>query len=384
MSTDIYSVCQARNLLIVEDIIPNTTQSKQRIVVPKHLVPTVITHLHAEDNKHLSSYQLDKAFNKHFFGIHVKEAIKETLRSCLFCQANKNVPKKTEFEPISNPESPGRIFNADIIRRHQQKILVCTDLFSSYTTACFVENEKAESLSKALIAMITPIRSQGQVVIRTDSATGFKALEKSPNFEKLQIKVETTDPSNKNSIATVDNAIKLLEREIVKNAPHSTTIDETILAMAVKNLNSLIRNRGLSAHEIMFARDDTTNTNLHFSDKELAESQLSNKHQNNPSNSISKDMTEKYNPGDFIAVNNEKNKHNIRDVYYVDQVFNDKLQVNKILRFHSSNSKLQTKHRIVHKNDVFVVKSNKINEYKQEKITNVVFVVMFLIRFNET
>jgi hypothetical protein len=121
----------------------------------------------------------------------------------------------------------------------------------------------------------------------------------------------------------------------------------------------------------MFARDDTTNTNLHFSDKELAESQLSNKHQNNLSNSISKDMTEKYNPGDFIAVNNEKNKHNIRDVYYVDQVFNDKLQVNKILRFHSANSKLQTKHRIVHKNDVFVVKSNKINEYKQEKITSV-------------
>ena len=91
-----------------------------------------------------------------------------------------------------------------------------------------------------------------------------------------------------------------------------------------------------------------------FSDKELAESQLSKKHQNNLSNSISKDMTEKYSPGDFIAVNNEKNKHNISDVYYVDQVFNDKLQVNKILRFHSTNSKLQTKNRIVHKNDVFV------------------------------
>ena len=363
-----YSVCQAKNLLVVEDTIPNTTQIKQRIVVPKHLVPTVITHLHAEDNKHLSSYQLEKTFNRYFFGIHIKDVIKETLHSCLFCQSNKELPKKKEFESISNPEYPGCIFNADIIRRHQQKILVCTDLFSSYTTACLVENEKAESLSKGLITLISPIRNQGQVLIRTDSATGFKALENSPNLEKLKLKVETTDPSNKNSIATVDNAIKLLEREIVKNAPHSTSINETILALAVRNLNSIIRNRGLSAHEIMFARDDTSNVNLHFSDKQLAENQQSNKHQNSSLTSKVKESSTPYTPGDFIAVNNEKNKHNVRDVYCVDRVFNDKLQVNKIIRFHSANSKLQTKHRIVHKNDVFVVKSNKIHENKPDKI----------------
>jgi hypothetical protein len=352
-----YSVCQAKNLLVVEDNIPSTTQVKHRIVVPKHLIPTVITHLHYEENKHLSSYQLEKAFNRHFFGIHVKDAIKDTLKSCTLCQANKDVPKKSEFQSVSNPESPGCIFNADIIRRHQQKILVCTDLFSSYTSACFVNDEKAETLTKALIMLVTPLRNQNQVLIRTDSATGFKAIQNNQSLTKLNIKIETTDPSNKNSIATVDNAIKLLEKEIVKNAPNSTAINETVLAMACKNLNAMIRNRGLSAHEIMFSRDDATNKNLHLSDNQLAEKQLGIKQYNNSLHSKTSN-SENYNQGDLIAVNSEKNKHNARDVYYIDKVFPNKLQVNKIIRFHSSNPRLQTRHRIVQKNDVFSVKPN--------------------------
>ena len=127
--------------------------------------------------------------------------------------------------------------------------------------------------------------------------------------------------------------------------------------MACKNLNAMIRNRGLSAHEIMFSRDDATNKNLHLSDKQLAEKQLCIKQYNNSLHSKTSN-SENYNQGDLIAVNSEKNKHNARDVYYIDKVFPNKLQVNKIIRFHSSNPRLQTRHRIVQKNDVFSVKPN--------------------------
>ena len=363
-----YGTCQAKNLLVVEDKIPNTTQVNFRIVVPKDFVPAVITHLHNQDNKHLSSYQLEKTFNRHFFGIHVKLAIKETLDNCTLCKANKQIPiKNANPTSVCNPESPGRIFNADVIKRHQQKILVCTDLFSSYTTACLISDEKAETLKNALIKLITPIRSQMDVLIRTDSATGFKALINDQSFQKLRILIETTDPSNKNSIATVDNAIKMLENEIVKNAPHSTQINETILALALTNLNSMIRNRGLSAHEILFSRDNISNKNLHFSDKQLAEKQVSIKTTNNAKQDDENKATTSYKSGDFIAINNEKSKHNTRDVYLVNKVFEDKLQVNKIIRFHSENSKLQTKPRIVRKNDVFSVLQHKTTYKSTEK-----------------
>ena len=365
-----YGSCQAKNLLVVEDRIPNTTQVRNRIVVPKDYVPAVITHLHNQENKHLSAYQLEKAFNRYFFGIHLKVAIKETLDSCSLCKANKLIPvKKDNFQAICNPQSPGSIFNADVIKRHQQKILVCTDLFSSFTSACIINDEKAETLKKSLITLITPIRNQNSVLVRTDSATGFKALQNDQSLIKLNISIEPTDPSNKNSIATVDNAIKMLENEIIKNAPHSTLINETILALSVRNLNSLIRNRGLSAHEIMFARDNVSNQNLHFLDKQLADTQSSIKSTNNKQDSASMSEKISYNPGDLIAINNEKSKHNARDVYLVNKVFDDKLQVNKVIRFHSDNSKLQTKPRVVRSNDVFQVKSKpNLENNKDQKL----------------
>ena len=364
-----YGSCLAKNLLIVEDKIPNTTQVRNRIVVPKDYVPAVITHLHNQDNKHLSAYQLEKTFNRYFFGIHVKQAIKETLDTCSLCKANKVLPvQKDNFQAKCNPQTPGSIFNADVIKRHQQKILVCTDLFSSFTSACIINDEKADTLKSSLITLITPIRNPNNVLIRTDSATGFKALLNDQSLLKLNITIEPTDPSNKNSIATVDNAIKMLENEIVKNAPHSTSINETILALSVRNLNLLIRNRGLSAHEIMFARDNVSNQNLHFSDKELADSQKLIKSNSNKPDSTTTSEKEIYSPGDLISINNEKSKHNVRDVYLVNKVFEDKLQVNKVIRFHSENSKLQTRPRIVRSNDIFQVKSQpKLGKFDNER-----------------
>jgi len=37
-----YNACQAKDMLVVENMIPNTTQSNDRIVVPKEFVPAVI------------------------------------------------------------------------------------------------------------------------------------------------------------------------------------------------------------------------------------------------------------------------------------------------------------------------------------------------------
>ena len=62
-----------------------------------------------------------------------------------------------------------------------------------------------------------------------------------------------------------------------------------------------------------------------------------------------------YSPGQLIAVTNEKNKHSVRDVYVVNKAFDEKLQVNKIIRFHSKNPKIQTNPRIVHRNNVYKI-----------------------------
>ena len=187
-----------------------------------------------------------------------------------------------------------------------------------------------------------------------------------PSLCKLNILLEPTDPSNKNSVATVDNAIKQLESEIRKIAPQSTTINETVLALALKNLNAMIRNRGLSAHEILFSRTNETNENLHLSDRALFDKQKDIKTHNNDKSNIPRDnKNQVLKTGDFIAVTNEEKKHNSRDVYVVSKVFDEKLQVNKMIRFSKPTSKIQTKPRIVRKNDVFKVKPT--SQYNDSK-----------------
>ena len=358
-----YNAACAKDLLVVQETIPNTTQIIDRIVIPKDFVPAVIVHLHYSNNQHLSAYQLEKVFNRYYFGIHVKQVITETINNCMLCQANKTLPRTNpEYTSTSNPEHPGMIFNADVIRRHGQKIFVCTDIFSTYTTAKLILDEKADTLTNVLIESLTPIRNNGHVIVRTDSAPAFKSIAKHSALDKLQISIQPTDHSNKNSIATVDRVIKEIEQEIIKLAPHSTKIDNTILSMVIKNINAKIRNRGLSAHEILFCRENQSNANLKFSDEKLLSEQVEIKKKNNEyaSNLISdkprKDDGVKI--GDIIGVKTEKNKFNVRDGYMVTNVDKNNLTINKLIRFHSQNARLQNQKRVVQAKDVFLIKQN--------------------------
>ena len=368
-----FNTCQAKDLLVVKDTIPNTTQIKWRIVVPKDFIPAVLAHIH-QNQQHPSKYQMEKTFNRYYFGINTKLFIDEIVDQCVFCKANKIIPKtQPEYKPISNPDHPGIIFNADVMVRHRQKILVCRDIFSTYTTAIFIQSEKAEHLKNAIIESITPIRSNQPVMIRTDSASGFKALMKDQQLQQLNIMIQPTDPSNKNSVATVDNAIKELEQEIIKQAPHSSEINQYLLSACVQSLNNKIRNRGLSAHEIMFSREQNTGKNLTLSDNNLLKQQLKTKQINNLQSA--KHISEKNKPaeilttGDIVAIDKEKSKHNSRDIYLITKEHNQTVELNKIIRYQQPTSKIQNKTRIVSKTAVFKVDNkNQINKASKTTI----------------
>jgi hypothetical protein len=372
-----FNACQAKDLLVVHEKIPNTTQNTEKIVIPKDMVKAVVVHLHYNNDQHMSAHQLEKTFNRYYFGIHVKQTVHEVMDNCLLCKANKIIPKsKPEYRSISNPEHPGLVFNADVIRRHGQKIIVCTDIFSSFTTAKIIINEKSQTLLQSLIECISPIRSNNPVLIRTDSATGFKSLTKDPSLEKLSIKIETTDPSNKNSIGTVDKAIRELEEEIVKAAPHSSAINQTILALALDSLNKKIRNRGLSAHEILFSRENQSNKNLTLSDDKLLNDQKLIKASNNEKSAdqISSKISpiSPFNVGDVIGIKSEKNKNNIRDGYMITKSNKDTLQINKLIRFHGENTRIQNQPRIIQSREAFQIISsnNDCDRYQKNQTIN--------------
>ena len=377
LSNDIrkyYNQCQAKELLVVVDQVPNTTQTRHRIVIPKDFVPAVVTQLHHREANHPSAYQLEKLFNRHFYGIHVKQTIHDTVNSCHLCRANKSLkPFIHEFTPISNPDHPGTTFNIDIMRRNNQKVMVCRDLFSSYTTTAIVKSEQAQCLLNGIIQCVTHIRNPGNIIIRTDSASGFKALINNPALEKLKIKLEITDSSNKNSVATVDNAIKELEAELVKLSPHESAVNDILLALATKSMNTKIRNRDLSSSEILFARDNLNNTNLHFKDTELADKQqqtkaINNHHSQNHKYQGCQKQTYIPNKGDTIILVQDKDKTKSRDIFLVTETMKDKTQINKIMKFHTNQPKIQNKSRIVPNNAIYPIdKQTKVKHQVRQK-----------------
>ena len=106
--------------------------------------------------------------------------------------------------------------NVDIICRAAQKIAVCTDIFSLFTTASFITEETRDSLEQALIRLITPIRNAPTVLVRVDNAPAFKRLTKTSSrpLEQNRIQIELGNHGNKNLNAVVDKIIQELEDEL--------------------------------------------------------------------------------------------------------------------------------------------------------------------------
>ena len=76
-----------------------------------------------------------------------------------------------------------------------------------------------------------------------------------PILTKHGIKIDFGRVKNKNANAVINKGIQELEREMLKVDPNGGPLTAVQLQLAVETLNTRIRNRGLSAKEILFQRN---------------------------------------------------------------------------------------------------------------------------------
>jgi hypothetical protein len=334
-------------LLIVHGNIPMTTNKTERIVIPSEFVEAIVTQIHLKF-QHPAKAQLVSVVNRYFFASGIQGAIDQLYLTCQLCQAAMKIPKALNtFTNTTTAEHPGTHFGLDIMRRAKQKIVVARDMFSSYVTAKFVDREDKDSLRDAIIDLVQPIRSNNQVTIRTDNAKGFQSLSTNDKvLQDLQLKIELSDPHNKNGNSCVDKAIAELITEITKLQPSETAIDNNILAQAVMNLNCRIRRRGnLSASEILFCRDQVNNDNLHMQDREISNDQkITRDNANERFNSKHTPSQYSAQKGDLVQMKANPKKHNLRDTFIVTNVHDNDCTVQKITNvFNKRKSQLMSK-----------------------------------------
>ena len=361
-------------LLVKEDPILYDYKKDEKIVVPNWFLLPLLTQMH-QDQDCPEPNQLNKVFDRYFYGYQVGNLFRQVSEDCRVCQARKKIPKDLKhFQSITNPGSPGENFVADVMRRSKQFIFTTRDAFSDFVTACLIKSEKAEDLKEGLITTTSALRRKSPITVRVDNAPAFQSLVKAKDkdLKKLNVTIELSDSKNKNGVAIVDKAIQELEKEIVAISPENKPISASELARATIALNSRIRNRDLSSYEIMFSREQATGTNILLDDKTLAEKKWQLKNENHKYSEKSKyprgtEPTKAgAEKGDFVFLKEDGGKHKLRDPYLVLKCEGDNVILTKML--HTLNkdeqTKMSSKKIKAHQSDIYKSNINNSERFK--------------------
>ena len=323
------------------------------IVVPYDILPGIITamHLHL---KHPTIHQLTQVFDRYFYGITSKSIIANIVNQCSQCNSMKKIPKELMSQSTTTtPSNVGEIFYADVLAREKQHIIVTRDVHSSYTCASIIEDEKGDTLRTGLIINTAILRSD-TCTVRVDTAPGFKALKNDATLASIGMTIDYGRIKNKDSNSVIDKGIQELEEEILKHEPSGTALTPIQLQIIVDTLNSRIRNRGLSAKEIIFKRDQFTDKPIQIEDSELSKQQSNIRDKNHiPSarskaRGNSKALEAPVVEGDLVYIKNERNKNKIRDRYIITLIDKDKAHLQKL------NDKFMSKQYVVPLTNIYL------------------------------
>ena len=344
-------------------VVPQQTplgRSRQRIVVPREVLDGLLTALHLQ-LMHPSKYQLKQVFARGFFALDADKAIDRIVDSCHACAALKKVPTRFKMQSTSVPadEGIGIRFGADVVKREKQLILLIREYVSSFTDACFIPSESAKDLKDGVIKLMSRLRTHTgpPVILRLDPAPGFEAKEMSKGLSQLNISVEIGAPKNVNKNPVAEKSVSEFHAEVARLAPTGGPLDDVILALAISNLNSRIRQGGLSSSEVWRQRDMYTGDQLPMNDLDVIRNKAECRqkaHLPSAKHSARGLVTEKparTHPGDIVYIYQDRDKTRSRDRYIVIRVEGRQ----SVLRKFSGNQ-LRAKEYLVDNVDIITVK----------------------------
>lgn len=138
---------------------------------------------------------------------------------------------------------------------------------------------------------------------------------------------------NKNPVA--EKAVQELEKEFLRNDPSGSAVSSLTLQLCTDNLNSMIRDRGLSAKEILLQREQYTGKQIELNDALLSQQKKSIREKNHAPSASSKargkSCTEqKIVMGDLVFIKSELKKDKARDRYIVVGMSKDFATIQKL------------------------------------------------------
>ena len=293
-------------------------QQSQAIVVPQNLFPGLASAIHLK-TMHASKLQMSRLMSRYFYAVGHQRMVEEIVDKCHTCLSLKQLPKELFPETTGDITGFGSHFACDIMVRNTQKILLIREKLTQFTSAKVLLNENADEMLKAIIVLIADMIPEYGTVIRTDNAPQFQrlnALSGDPDswLKKFNIKIELGATFNHNRNPIAENLVKECHKEINRAGYTNDQLNEFQLSQVIRNINSRVRDRGLSAKEMCFMRDQATNRNILHKDEELKAKQKEKRIANH-----NKPSDEKYDVdiGDEVMVKDQMTKLKPREKFVV-------------------------------------------------------------------
>ena len=312
----------SREDILVHQEHDNLGNVTETILVPSQIMKGLVLALH---NKFTcpTRLELGRLMRRYWFSLGLTKVIEEVWQSCPRCQAAKNVPKEIFEQSTVKTENFGKNWAADVIRGDSQFIFCAREKLSSFTVAQLIISEGQGPLREAIISTTAELIPQDGLIMQVDNCPAFQALRGDAELARFGITLDLGREKNKNSNPVAEKGVKEFREEKKRIKPHGGSISAAELTIIIASLNRRIRNRNLSAREIITRRDQITNKSLNLEDSALAEDQFNIRMKNHPASAKSKARTETLAqeelvwPGALVVIKKDLNKLRVRETYLV-------------------------------------------------------------------
>ena len=363
----LYNMYQAGDLVIRRD---GLIVAKARdghfggfaIVAPAETLTGVAFALHIKLS-HPSKGQLTALMSRYFYCTGAPAIIQTVTDSCVQCRSTAQIPKEFAQDLTERVEALGTDFSVDVLERNKQRIFLAREKLSQHTWLEVIEDQTASSLRTALIRTILPWTHPAGATIRCDGAAAFSSLATEARtagstFHDYNIRLEVGRPHNINKNPVAENAIKEVEKEILKHRPTKQKLTQEDLVVVAKTMNERLRSRGVAAKEVLTRRDVVTNDPRDIQDKALGQQQFQDRTTANQqkltrqegrrSNRPPPDVV--YHKGDIIYVRGQVSKHQPREPFIITGFPDDMIQVQKLHSKFGGKSYVLYQHEVTHAN----------------------------------
>ena len=307
------------------------------ISVPRGLLSGIAFSIHIKLG-HPSKGQLLSLMARYFYCHGHIGIIHSVVDNCVQCRSLQPVPKQFTLDTTEKVQGLGTQFAVDVIERFGQKILLTREKLSQTTWLELIPDQTTATFRKAIFKTVLPWAHPAGATVRCDGAAALASLAKETEsqgsvFKEFNIKLEVGRPHNVNKNAVAENAIREAEKEILKYRPSSKALTDEDLTVIAKLMNDRVRNRGVTAKEILTKRDCVTNEDKKIDDKLLSDQQFDQRLDCNTRAKGRKpepQLDEDFHVGDIVYIRNQLSKHQPREQFIVVKFVSDMVVIQKL------------------------------------------------------